>query len=486
MSQFRKFIISMLKVGCIGFGGGSALIPVIEKEVVDKQGIDTKENYDKDVVVANITPGALPVEIASSLGRRNFGYKGMILGAIALALPGTLGALLLFTVLSTAQNDLLQLVKIISVGVSAFIIYLLADYIGRVMKSCKEESNARLLKAIFLMIGVFLLVFEKNFYRLLGIESTPLFSVSTIHVLLAAFFFLLCTQTDYSMKRVIPAVLLCGLYLLGHGKLQVISDSLLSIVEIFMMIATVFAVFWELRKNVSGRNTNWNGVWRDAAVWIVFLVILSLPALMLYKDGIVFMGEGLLSALMSFGGGDAYLTIAHGLFVDGNMVGEDVYYGQIVPVVNILPGSILCKTLAGVGYYMGLEHLGTILGGILFAIAGFACSIAASGGCFFVIYHLYNSVSDMGIVRKIGRCIRPMVAGLLCNIILSLCNQNKSVAVEMGVSSQVILVVVVLLSTIDYIYSKKRSPKAGLLLLMNIFIAGIMFCILNLLTSAIL
>ena len=80
----------MFWIGCIGFGGGSALIPVIEKEIADRQGIDEKQNIDKDVVVASITPGALPVEIAASIGRRKFGIRGMIAGAVMMALPGAL------------------------------------------------------------------------------------------------------------------------------------------------------------------------------------------------------------------------------------------------------------------------------------------------------------------------------------------------------------------------------------------------------------
>ena len=60
---------SMLKIGFIGFGGGSALIPVIEKEVVEEQKLVSKKEYDKDVIVASITPGALPVEIATGLGK---------------------------------------------------------------------------------------------------------------------------------------------------------------------------------------------------------------------------------------------------------------------------------------------------------------------------------------------------------------------------------------------------------------------------------
>ena len=62
-----KLMSSIFKIGVVGFGGGTALIPVIEREVVEDQKIVEKSEYDKDVIVASITPGALRVEIATGL-----------------------------------------------------------------------------------------------------------------------------------------------------------------------------------------------------------------------------------------------------------------------------------------------------------------------------------------------------------------------------------------------------------------------------------
>ena len=57
--------------------------------------------------------------------------------------------------------------------------------------------------------------------------------------------------------------------------------------------------------------------------------------------------EMFLIGMAGFGGGDAYLTIADGLFVQSGMVTDDYFYSQLIPVTNVLPGSILCKILAG-------------------------------------------------------------------------------------------------------------------------------------------
>lgn len=424
MRGIIDFLLSMAKVGCIGFGGGSALIPVIEDEIIQKREIDTKANYDRDVIVANITPGALPVELASSLGKRFAGNLGMVLSPVMMGLPGTVGAILLFTVLAFAQEEFLDIIELISIAVSAFVIYLLVDYIVRVLEDCKKESSSRFQKALVVMAAVFLLVCGKNLNKITGGVVPVLYSFSTLQILLVAFAYAFLTGTDFRHRQ---------------GKVRFSGDAIRKI-----------------------------GV--SSAVWLAVLVLFTVPTFLYGWGGVLLVGKGVLSALMSFGGGDAYLTIADGLFVESNMVTPEVYYGHIIPVVNILPGSILCKTLAGVGYFVGFEAGGTVRSGIVYAAAGFISSIASSCGFFFVIYYLYDSLSAFGAVRKIGRWIRPIIAGLLGNIMLSLCVQGRNAVDVVGMPYAVILAATVCMTAADLLMVRKFHWKPAMTLFLNICI----------------
>ena len=125
MAKLSKLILSMLKVGVIGFGGGNALIPVIEQEVVKEKKLITKDEYDKDIVAATLTPGALPVELASGVGFQCAGVKGMIAGGVMMALPGAVVTVILLSVLGQLDTAILKQIQYASIGITAFIMCLL-------------------------------------------------------------------------------------------------------------------------------------------------------------------------------------------------------------------------------------------------------------------------------------------------------------------------------------------------------------------------
>ncbi len=423
--DYRRFLYSLLKIGSIGFGGGSALIPVIEQEIVTKHGLDTKKNIDKDVIVASITPGALPVEIVASIGRRKFGNRGMIAAAVMMALPGALITILMMTLLSVFQEKLLPVIEIASVGISLFIIYLLVNYMVSTIKVCYKESMGRGRKAVFIIVVVFLLVCGKNIYKLFGISRVPVFGLSTIQILALAFFCMFYSRSNYNVRNVMVMLGLGGLYLLGSGRAQVLSvPGLLPAVKIAMFVLAV----WGVRQNIKEKKWRYEGevrkIFSEFWIWLLLILATGVILVAINPGALVFLGKGSLSALLSFGGGDAYLTIADGLFVESGMITEQQYYGQIIPIVNILPGSILCKTLVAVGYEIGFNEAGSVAMGLTFAVAGFISSIAVSCGFFMLIYRLYDSLQTLWAFRMVSRWIRPILSGLLLNIILSLVNQG--------------------------------------------------------------
>lgn len=372
MNKQFTFIESMIKVGVIGFGGGNALIPVLEQEVVNEKNLISKDMYDKSVIAATLTPGALPVEIASGIGLNVGGIWGMLAGGVMMALPGVLFTVLYLMLLSGVDSTILQQIQYASIGITSFILCLLTQYIVQTVKAYRH-SRFRMI-AWLVILFVFLATGGNYLCRVFGLAiRVPKFS--TIQILLLT----------------LLGSIVVGLLYQKKGK-KTDKKSKLAVAKLG----------------------------RRLLLWVVFLFLLCLPALfMMWREAAGFLGQGAASSFLSFGGGDAYLSIADGLFVP-EYISESDFYNHLVVIVNVLPGSILCKTLAGIGYLYGEMVVGTTAGGIAFAVAGFACSVACSCFVFYLIYHLYDRLEGCAVFMVIKKAIRVVVSGLLLTVMTGL------------------------------------------------------------------
>lgn len=427
MGKLRNLLFSMAKVGVIGFGGGNALIPVIEEEVVEEKELITKEEYDKDIIAATLTPGALPVELASGVGYQTCGLRGMVLGGVAMALPGAILTVLFLSVLRQLDQALLDQIEYASIGITAFIMCLLTEYITGTWKTYHKSRWRFMVLAV--IAGVFILTAGKNMFSIFQIDASPVFGVSTVDALVVAFFAILFTQCKFRWQNVIPTVIIGVVYMLCVGKAGIIDNAFVTwTVRLVMVVLSVHGISQGNTRRRKSKRIALRPLLKKVMIWVLFFVLLSLPAMLLvsWRQTAVFDIQGLLSSFMSFGGGDAYLTIADGLFVP-DYIGEEEFYSNLVLLVNVLPGSILCKTLSGIGYSFGMDLTGGMAGGFVTAVAGFACSVAASCGIFHVIYHIYEWLERIEIFVKIKKSIRVIVSGLLLTVMTGLVKAGMAV-----------------------------------------------------------
>ncbi len=81
---------SFFKIGLFTFGGGWAMISIIEREIVDHHGWIERDEFLDLLAIAQSLPGILAVNIATSVGDRVGGMKGSITAALATILPSFL------------------------------------------------------------------------------------------------------------------------------------------------------------------------------------------------------------------------------------------------------------------------------------------------------------------------------------------------------------------------------------------------------------
>ena len=81
---------TFFKVGLFTFGGGYAMIPIIQKELVKGKGWVSEEHFYDILGVTQSAPGAMSVNIAVLLGYQILGFKGALVATLGAVLPSFL------------------------------------------------------------------------------------------------------------------------------------------------------------------------------------------------------------------------------------------------------------------------------------------------------------------------------------------------------------------------------------------------------------
>lgn len=87
MKKIIELFISIFKIGAFTFGGGYAMIPLIEEEIVNNKVWLSKEEFVDILIVAQSLPGALAVNTSIFLGYKISGILGAITALMAVILP---------------------------------------------------------------------------------------------------------------------------------------------------------------------------------------------------------------------------------------------------------------------------------------------------------------------------------------------------------------------------------------------------------------
>lgn len=84
---YLQLFTTFMKIGAFTFGGGWAMIPLIEREVVDRHRWISREEFLDELAVAQSLPGILAVNVAVLVGNKLRGVKGSLWAATGTILP---------------------------------------------------------------------------------------------------------------------------------------------------------------------------------------------------------------------------------------------------------------------------------------------------------------------------------------------------------------------------------------------------------------
>lgn len=104
--MLRDIFVSFSKIGAFTLGGGYAMVPILEKEVVERHRWISREEFLDILAVSQATPGIFAMNMATHIGHKVGGVRGSIVGGLGVALPSIVAILLIAMFFQTFKDNI--------------------------------------------------------------------------------------------------------------------------------------------------------------------------------------------------------------------------------------------------------------------------------------------------------------------------------------------------------------------------------------------
>ena len=152
MATYWQIFLIFAKIGAFTIGGGMAMIPLIQNEIV-KRGWIREEDFPDIIALSQSAPGLLAVNIAIFTGYRLKGTKGSIVATIASVLPSIL-IILFIAMVFTGYQDNPTVIRIFK-GIRPVVVALIAVPMFQMAKKSNRYWWSYLLSAaVLVLVGV--------------------------------------------------------------------------------------------------------------------------------------------------------------------------------------------------------------------------------------------------------------------------------------------------------------------------------------------
>lgn len=133
--SLRKIFLVFLRIGAFTFGGGYAMLPLLEREVVYNQKWISPEEFLNILGIAQAAPGAVAINSGIFLGFKIARFPGAIVATLGLVLPAFLVILIIASFFTQFRQNLLvqQFFRGVGPAVAA-LIFLAVFRIGQTLK----------------------------------------------------------------------------------------------------------------------------------------------------------------------------------------------------------------------------------------------------------------------------------------------------------------------------------------------------------------
>ncbi len=146
--------ISFFKIGAFTFGGGYAMIPLIQGEITEKKGWITDKEILDIIAISESTPGPIAINTATFVGYKIAGFWGAFFSTVGVVIP----SFIIILVISFLLRNFAELkpVKYAFFGIRAGVLALIAKALVSMYKQCPKGVVSYIIMGIsFLAVAVF-------------------------------------------------------------------------------------------------------------------------------------------------------------------------------------------------------------------------------------------------------------------------------------------------------------------------------------------
>ena len=173
---YLSLFLTMLKIGLFTFGGGYAMIALIENEFVEKKKWIEKDEFLDIAAIAESTPGPIAINAATYIGYKNSGIIGSIIATLGICIPSFViiyaislffDAFLSFTLVAYAFK-----------GIQICVIYLILTAGLKMLKQIKKTTFNMIIILLTLICMIVFSLFAVKFSTIFYIMISGAFGVA--------------------------------------------------------------------------------------------------------------------------------------------------------------------------------------------------------------------------------------------------------------------------------------------------------------------
>lgn len=154
MKELLELYCAFFRVGAVTFGGGYAMLPIIQREVVERKKWATEEEMADYYAISQCTPGAIAVNVATFIGRKYAGIAGGVIATLGVVSPS---AVIICVIAALIHNFAeISWVKDAMGGIRVCVCVFIFNAVVRLIKSAVTDKVTLGLYLVLFAAAVFL------------------------------------------------------------------------------------------------------------------------------------------------------------------------------------------------------------------------------------------------------------------------------------------------------------------------------------------